>query len=109
MGITFGGQPVGSKEFRRGRNTFTFTGLISILSNHDTDWFLDENGHVWKFSCLLSAGVEHQRAEVVCAAVNTFGSANSSLLLAVQTENPKELTENRLALLALVLHGTGHK
>ena len=50
--------------------------------------FLDENLHL-HLQFLLSAGVDHQGAEVVCAAINTFGSSNSSLLLAVQTE--KEL------------------
>ena len=47
----------------------------------------------------ISAGAEHQSIEIVCAAINTFGSSQSSLLLAVQTENPKlseELTENKV-------------
>merc|ERR1711997_1264767 len=55
VGITFNGQPVGSKEFRRGRNTFTFT-----------------------------AGVEDNNVEIVCTSVNTFGSSRSSLVLTVQ-------------------------
>ena len=57
--------------------------------------FLDENLHL-HLQFLLSAGVDHQGAEVVCAAINTFGSSNSSLLLAVQTEKPKELMGERV-------------
>ena len=34
VGITFNGQPVGSKEFRRGRNTFTFTGFFSSSNGY---------------------------------------------------------------------------
>ena len=38
VGITFNGQPVGSKEFRRGRNTFTFTGFFSLSNGYE--WIL---------------------------------------------------------------------
>ena len=34
VGITFNGQPVESKEFRRGRNTFTFTGFFSSSNGY---------------------------------------------------------------------------
>ena len=49
-----------------------------------------------KFIFLLSAGAEHQSIEIVCTAINTFGSSNSSLLLTVQTENPEKLTEKKV-------------
>ena len=42
-----------------------------------------------------SAGIEHQNVEVVCAAINTFGSSQSSLILAVQAENPKISEESK--------------
>merc|ERR1712107_218386 len=59
VGITFAGRPVGTKEFRIGRNTFTFT-----------------------------AGVEHQDVKIMCTSVNKLGSSNTSVLLHVQTEVP---------------------
>ena len=42
----------------------------------------------------LSAGIEHQSIDVVCTAINSFGSSKSSLLLTVQTEN--KLTEKEV-------------
>ena len=38
VGITFNGQPVGSKEFRRGRNTFTFTGFVICNMYVESKW-----------------------------------------------------------------------
>merc|ERR1712012_1007664 len=59
VGITFAGRPVGSREFRIGRNTFTFT-----------------------------AGVQHQDVEIMCTSVNKLGSSNTSVLLHVQAGVP---------------------
>merc|ERR1712012_961902 len=59
VGITFAGRPVGSKEFRIGRNTFTFT-----------------------------AGVQHQDVKIMCTSVNKLGSSNTSVLLHVQAGVP---------------------
>ena len=49
-----------------------------------------------KLVALFTAGVEHQNVEVVCAAINTFGSSKSSLMLAVQAEKPKISEENKV-------------
>ena len=43
-----------------------------------------------------SAGIEHQGVEVVCAAINTFGSSKSSLILALQAEKPKISEESKV-------------
>ena len=83
MGITFAGQPVGSKEFRIGRNTFTFTGIARSFDACSMTLVFKS-----KYFFLNAAGVEHQDVKIMCISVNKFGSSNASVLLHVRTEVP---------------------
>ena len=83
VGITFAGRPVGSKEFRIGRNTFTFTGIAKSF-NACLMTLVTSN----LISFLNAAGVERQDVKIMCTSVNKLGSSNSSVLLHVQTELP---------------------